>query len=143
MVLPTHSHRRSSNRDDYCTKMSSCKTNLSSSSALSILTLRNDKSKYSQIPFWSLPNVQPTYYCVCFVCCVLALEYYDVLRKRTNLVTRAGFNGDLEIQGDTTVSRCHAKLSLFKIVPTYLLVSNMFSSNPNCFTLSFVFLGSR
>ncbi|KAL4120479.1 hypothetical protein QTP88_013165 [Uroleucon formosanum] len=41
-------------------------------------------------------------------------EYYDVLKKKTHLVGRAGFGADLEISDDTSISRCHANLILVK-----------------------------
>ncbi|VVC39420.1 Hypothetical protein CINCED_3A021705 [Cinara cedri] len=43
-------------------------------------------------------------------------EHYDMLRKKTHLVARTGFKGDIEISGDTSVSRCHAEMSLVKEV---------------------------
>jgi len=39
-----------------------------------------------------------------------------VLRKTTHLVGRAGFGADLEILDDTSISRCHAELTLVKKV---------------------------
>lgn len=32
------------------------------------------------------------------------------------MVTRAGFNGDIEISGDSSISRCHAEIFLIKEV---------------------------
>jgi len=53
---------------------------------------------------------------MCVIIYISAGEYYDVLRKKTHLVARAGFNGDLEIPNDTTVSRTHAEIFLVKNV---------------------------
>uniref|UniRef100_A0A2S2PZZ5 Nibrin n=1 Tax=Sipha flava TaxID=143950 RepID=A0A2S2PZZ5_9HEMI len=37
-------------------------------------------------------------------------ECYDILKKKINLVARAGFKGDFEIPDDTSISRCHAEI---------------------------------
>lgn len=50
-------------------------------------------------------------------CCITAGEHYDVLNKKTHLVARAGFDGDLEIS-DMSVSRRHADIVLVKKVCT-------------------------
>lgn len=41
-------------------------------------------------------------------------EYYDILWREIHLIGRAGFGADLEISDDSSISRCHANLTLVK-----------------------------
>lgn len=56
----------------------------------------------------------------CWFIDITARKCYDVLRKKINLVGRAGFSGDFEIPGDSSISRCHAEIFYEKQVWVFI-----------------------
>lgn len=66
----------------------------------------------------TVTNVFYIVYNCSIYCCITAQEYYDILWREIHLIGRAGFGADLEISDDSSISRCHANLTLVKKVPT-------------------------
>lgn len=78
---------------------------------------------------------------MCIFFCIIASQCYDILNKRTHIVARTGFNGDLEIL-DTSVSRFHAEISLIKKVCVFCY-SSVYDVKDQLFYFDFQTIGSK